>query len=625
MLLSCLCAFVVTITSPQDSLLNLLNEAQRRGNFQLQSDYLNSIGFDLYWRHEYDSAIYRFRQALDLNTKLKDDTLAAQNRNNIGMVFYQTGVPDSALIYYERAYLVFRQHNLAVKAATTGLNLSMIYYDKGAYKKALELALSAAPALETSNTFRALGSCFNTIALIYARLGDKNRSLEFHRKALAARRKVDNRKAVAQSYNNIANLFKDSKDYDSAMAYYDRALKLKTDLRDRSGSASTLNNMGDVMLALDRLAEAEDYFLESLDIKKQDGNRVGEVYTQNNLARLALIRKDYPLAAQYLDMTERGAQDLGLLDELRTSYELRVRLLKETRKPAAAFQYTERLMAVKDSLLTREKAEALAEIQTAYEIGERDRQIELLEKETALNHSAIQLRNAWVKGLSLVAILAMAIIVLVYWQYLREQHNKKRIQTLLQELHHRVKNNLQILSSVLSLHAQELTDEQALQAVRSSESRVNAMALIHRKLYPRDQARSINIKEYITELITYLVHTYGYYGKEIRLNLMLEPVQVDIDKAIPLGLIINELISNAFKHAYVDHPAPELQVELRREGKSDLCIDISDNGNGIRPPEETRGDSFGLRLVNMLMSELKGKYETSTQQGTRYCLTIPIS
>src|SRR5690606_39747313 len=100
MLLSCLCACAVTIASPNDSLLNLLTEAYRVRNHHLQSTYLNSIGFDLYWRHEYDSALHRFRQALRLNTKLKNDTLAAQNSNNIGMVFYQTGSPDSALIYY---------------------------------------------------------------------------------------------------------------------------------------------------------------------------------------------------------------------------------------------------------------------------------------------------------------------------------------------------------------------------------------------------------------------------------------------------------------------------------------------------------------------------------------------
>lgn len=622
MLLSLFCACVVTVASPNDSLLALLNNTADR---TLQVKYHNALGFDWYRQHEYDSALHHFREALHLSQRLKDDTLSAQHCNNIGMVFYAFGIPDSALLYYERAYVVFRRWALAEKAAIAGLNLSMIYYTKGAYEKALELGLSVAPDLEQANSLQALGSCYNTIALVYSRLSDRDRALEFHHNALAIRKKIDNRRGMAQSYNNIANIYKDSEGYDSAMAYYQRSLALKTETNDHGGMASTLNNMGEVMLAMNRLTEAEEFLRGSLEIKKETGNRAGEVYTLNNLARLALQRKDFAHAVEYLDVTEHEAQELGLLDELRANYELRIDLLKRMNRPADAFRYSERLMVVKDSLLNREKAEALAGIQIAYEVGERDRQIALLEKESALQESKIAERNAWVIGLSMAAVLSAAMIALAYLQFRREHRNKEKIQTLLRELHHRVKNNLQMLSSVLSLSAQQLTDEQALQAVKSSESRVNAMALIHRKLYGRgEEARSIDIKEYITELITYLVHAYGFHEKEMQLNLSLEPVQVDIDKAIPLGLIVNELISNAFKHAYIDHPSPELTVGLKHEGKGSLGIDIRDNGNGMRPTAEARGNSFGLKLVNMLMSELKGKYEVRTQQGTEYLLTIPL-
>lgn len=625
MLLPCLCACVVTIASPDDSLLTLLNSARNAENPALQTQYHNKLGFRWYRKHEYDSALYHFRQALHFSHVLKDDTLSAQYANNIGMVYYQAGIPDSALLYYDRAFTIFRRRGLGEKAAIAGLNLSLIYYDKGAYEKALELGLAAVPQLEQANSLQALGSCYNTIALIYARLSDRDRALEFHHNAVEVRKKVNSQRAVAQSYNNIANLYKDAKVYDSALAYYQQSLALKTAANDRAGMASTLNNMGEAILATNRLNEAEKFFVESLEIKRETGNKAGEVYTLNNLARLALKRKDFAVAAQHLDVTEHQAQELGLLDELRATYELRITLLKALNRPADAFHYSERLIAVKDSLLNREKAEALAGIQIAYEVKERDRQIALLEKESALHESEIALRNAWLFGVSLATVLSTVIIGLVYWQFRREHRNKEKIKTLLRELHHRVKNNLQMLSSVLGLYAQQLTDEQALQAVKSSESRVNAMALIHRKLYERsDEARSINIKDYITELITYLVHAYGYHEREMQLNLTLEPVQVDIDKAIPLGLIINELISNAFKHAYIDHPSPGLNVDLKQEGRAILNIDIRDNGNGIRPPAEARGDSFGLKLVNMLMSELRGKYEIRTQQGTQYILTIPL-
>jgi two-component sensor histidine kinase len=195
---------------------------------------------------------------------------------------------------------------------------------------------------------------------------------------------------------------------------------------------------------------------------------------------------------------------------------------------------------------------------------------------------------------------------------------------LLQELHHRVKNNLQILSSILGLQSQQLTDQNALQAVRSSEGRINAMALIHRKLYASEQNRTIDLKEYTTDLTTYLVHAYGYYGKEFKLNLSLEEIHLDVDKAIPLGLIMNELISNAFKYAYIDHPAPELLIEIRRVEGKELDITIRDNGNGYLPKKDAKNTSFGLKMVNMLVEELNGKYEVDVVGGTSYHLQIPV-
>lgn len=623
MLLTSLCLSAAIMVSPNDSLIILLNEARRTSNPHLESRLFNTIAFDWLSHDRYDSALPYFQGSLRLNQKLKNDTLAAQNFNDIGLVFYQLGALDSSLWYYEQALAAFEKEKLLGKEAITRLNLSMVYYDKGAYEKALEFALESVPGLERTSSLQALGSCFNILALIYSRLKEFDTAIEFHNRALVTRKKIDNRRGVAQSFNNIANIYKELKAYDSALTYYDRSLKLKSDLNDIAGSASTLNNMGEVMLALHRLVEAEGYFLESLRIKKESGNRAGEVYTQNNLARLALMRKRYPQAKRHLDFAEEGAAALGLLDEIRVNYSLRVRYLKETDNPALALRYSEQLMKIKDSLLTMEKAEALAEIQTAYEIEKKDQQITLLEQERALQQSALALTDAWVKGLSLASTLALAIVGLIYWQYHREQQNRKGTQTLLKELHHRVKNNLQILSSVLSLQAQQLTDEQALQAVKSSESRVNAMALIHRKLYSKGQDRTINIKSYITELITYLVHSYGFSENGIKVNLSLQDVEVDIDKAIPLGLIINELISNAFKHAYIDHPSPALTIDLFRE-KEGLKIDIGDNGNAIRGGKGTRSGSFGLRLVNMLMGEMKGRYEMSLNEGTRYQLTIPL-
>ena len=108
------------------------------------------------------------------------------------------------------------------------------------------------------------------------------------------------------------------------------------------------------------------------------------------------------------------------------------------------------------------------------------------------------------------------------------------------------------------------------------------------------------------------------------MNLSLEEIQLDVDKAIPLGLIINELVSNAFKYAYIDHPAPELSITISLKPNDGLHINIKDNGNGHMLKKDIKNTSFGLKLVNMLMDELNGKYEVAIQGGTCYHLQIPV-
>jgi two-component sensor histidine kinase len=263
-------------------------------------------------------------------------------------------------------------------------------------------------------------------------------------------------------------------------------------------------------------------------------------------------------------------------------------------------------------------------MQTRYESLKKEDRIKLLEKEGLLQVVELERRQVWIRSLVLAVILTSIILLLIYYNLRTVRKNKVHIELLLKELHHRVKNNLQILSSLLSLQSQQLTDDSAVKAVKSSESRINAMALIHRKLYTVDQNRTVDIKEYISELIQYLVYSYGYHEKNFKLDLDINQISIDVDKAIPLGLILNELISNAFKHAYENQPNPALAVNLAYPDPHALNIQIRDNGRGIPPDDGKPRKTFGMKIVTTLIKELKGKLDVKCENGTTYELHIPI-
>ncbi|MBF0344530.1 MAG: PAS domain S-box protein [Nitrospirae bacterium] len=196
-------------------------------------------------------------------------------------------------------------------------------------------------------------------------------------------------------------------------------------------------------------------------------------------------------------------------------------------------------------------------------------------------------------------------------------------ETLLTEIHHRVKNNLQIVSSLIRLQSRGVTDEKYANIFRDSESRIQSMALIHEELYRSEDFSNINFKGYIKNLIDSLFVSYGISNEKIRLNLQIEELMIGIDSAIPCGLIINELITNSIKYAFPDSRSGEISVRLRLCSDDNACeLTVSDNGVGIAQGlDYKRTKSVGLNLVvNLVENQLNGQIEIRHRQGTEFLI-----
>ena len=193
---------------------------------------------------------------------------------------------------------------------------------------------------------------------------------------------------------------------------------------------------------------------------------------------------------------------------------------------------------------------------------------------------------------------------------------------LLKEIHHRVKNNLQIIVSLLNLQSRQVKDESVLATIRESQNRVKAMALVHEKLYRAEDISHIDISDYIRFLGTGLFQFYDARSRGILFNLDITDVKVDINTAIPLGLILNELISNSLKYAFPPGKGGEVSVTGKREGKT-LTIIFRDDGVGIPPDLDWKNtQSLGLRLVNSLVDQLDGTIELDRSSGTQFTMVL---
>lgn len=295
-----------------------------------------------------------------------------------------------------------------------------------------------------------------------------------------------------------------------------------------------------------------------------------------------------------------------------------------------------------DSIFNETKNKQLQEVQARYETEKKEQNIQLLEKESKLQQSqllqASNTRNWTLGGMALSLIIAG---LLFHNVRIKQRANKKlEIQQkeieqqnrslrhllhekdwLLKEIHHRVKNNLQLVMSLLNSQSAYISNEPALTAIHDSQHRVHAMSLIHQKLYSSENVSSIDLTFYIRELSSYLADSFNT-GQRIRFEFALEPLEMDVSQAVPLGLILNEAITNAIKYAFPDSRQGIIAITLANTAPDEYMLSISDNGVGMAPGfNNKKPSSLGMSLMEGLSEDLDGHFSMENNNGT----TIKIS
>lgn len=209
-------------------------------------------------------------------------------------------------------------------------------------------------------------------------------------------------------------------------------------------------------------------------------------------------------------------------------------------------------------------------------------------------------------------------------QKLEDALEEKEI--LLREIHHRVKNNLQIISSLLRLQSVKSGNEEIRSLFLDSQSRVLTMALLHERLYKSETISNINLREYFQDLVRNLFYSYGVREELVGFRVETDPCIIEPERLIPCGLIINELVSNSLKYAFPEGRKGEIFVGLTTQEPTELLLTVKDNGVGLPLGfDYLKADSLGLQLVRNLSAQLRGKFELINQGGIEFRLRFPIS
>ncbi len=538
----------------------------------------------------YDSAIEYCIRSLSIFRDLGNIKNVAINYGNIAECYSNTGDFPSALKYE------FLQLNIADSLKDSEMlgisymNIGSTYMQLQKFDKAIKYFLVAEPVITAMNDQRALAQCYINLAGCYRNLDNYQTALNYGKKSLAIFTYLEERIGLQDAYSTLASIYKELKDHELNLEYEFKALELANSIGYKQGIMVASLNIG-----LSALQFAYD----------SSGIPIPTKYLPSG--RIALATK----AIRYLTQSAEIAKEQHEWHNLTRTYEYMHSAYRILGKNDDAFNSLYDASIAHDSEMNADRQLRIAAIETEREKALKEKQIqinELLEKKKT-NERYVFLATM---------VLLTAIIIAVVRVYLRIRKQKKKIEKLaekkdllLKEIHHRVKNNLQVISSLLDLQIYDTSDENSKSALAESAARVRSISIIHQQLYQNDDIDTIDFAQFCKDLVFQLSSTFSS-NKQV-IDLITDgntgDWHIDIDTAIPLGLILNELVTNSFKYAFCDADTASITIHFSST-ESTYKLSYNDGGPGLPDGFEiTKAKTLGMTLLTSLSRQIGGSFQ----------------
>ncbi|MFA6261852.1 MAG: histidine kinase dimerization/phosphoacceptor domain -containing protein [Bacteroidia bacterium] len=446
-------------------------------------------------------------------------------------------------------------------------------------------------------------------------------------------------------YNRAAAIYSETGQLDSSLFFSFIALKISRDENNLNQQATSLNEIAFVYENKNRLQLALNYYQQAELIWRKTNAYRYMINALENQARVHGKMHNYRKSNEMLLQIVDTAEAKGWYSSVQGIYSTLEHNFRQMGDREKSYLYLAKSLEAKMKVYLEDNAKELAEIKTRYQsekneilLRKQKREIELANADIERNR--IETIRLWI-GFSLVALLCL---VISYLLILRSRSNKQlnqhniaieqsnqqlkhslqQIETLIQEVHHRVKNNLQFIYSILELEIAANKSRMNVESLQGMQRRIMAMSLVHELLYSKDNAEKVSSQQYINDLLEYLDALQNSEKMHVHFETQIEDVLFGINQSIAIGMIISELVANAFKYAFVSQSKPVIKIEVRLLNRAEVELIVEDNGTGFKQ-HESQGTGMGMRLIGIFASQLNGKFVVDSVNRFKFSLTFPLS
>lgn len=526
---------------------------------------------------------------------------------------------DSSLVYARQAYDYATANNYAF-GQVISLEMQGLYYESvvNEFEKAIETYLEAI-AIAKQKEVDYLDSLHLAIGVLFQQTDNYEKAREYYEMALNEARKSNHYAVIKIALINLGVIYNRMELFTKAESYLKESLAMG--LEDTEADDATYNNLGRVLMKQGKYQEAMPYLLLSVaNPNAKSDPRYGLHYAslaENmlNLNQTEGIDSLIPILEEYKQLIVSQNERTPVVGSLAALYEAKGDYL-------LALSNTKNLIEIQDSIALADRNTLIYDLETKYQTQQAKQALEKKEQQQLLYLIlagsgfliALLLGFFFIKNRKKNALLARQ------KKMLEATIDEKNI--LLKETHHRVKNSFQIVSSLLYLQSENMTDKEGQLAIQEAQNRVRSMILMHQKLYNKDRLVGIETQDYFKDLVGDIMESNQDPNKPIETSLDICSKVLDIDTITPLGLIVNELITNVLKHAWPDNnDHKQIHISLVEKNNA-LLLSVQDNGKGMTSP--VKAGSFGVMLIKALAKKLDATldYLSAKPKGTRAVLEI---
>lgn len=597
---------------------NYNNPYQKALVFAKQGKYENKIG-------HYERAINYYKQSLELSETLGEVKQVATTCDVLGNVYKKKGDFQNALASYKRSLSLRKSIGDRKKEGSILNTIGFLHLSFGMHSKALDYFHASLKVREEIDDERGMTFCYNNIASVYMKQGRSDVALEYYFKSLKIREKLGFKSGVSILLNNIGVVYKNEKEFDKALEYYQKSLAIKQELNSQRGIAHTLNNIGTIYNKQNKLAMALVNYEESLKMSTALHDEKWMAITLFNMGSVYLKQNNLAFAYDNALRSLKMSQNIGQPELIKDAAEVLKEVYSAQKSWKAAFQMQDLHITMRDSIRNKQ-TEADAR---AYEVQKKEQEIkllsvknEVLQREKELQQLKIN-KNKIVNTVFLIAGLIAFVLAVFFYivlkkskalnKLLHKQDAEKKV--MLKEIHHRVKNNLQVVNSLLRLQSKEIKDEEVVAKFKETQKRIITIASLHEKMYRSENLKYVNLKDHTASIVKDLIATYALH-KNITSSIKVDDVKIGLQTLVPLGLIINEIIINSLKYAFTNRKEGLITLQIKKVDSKRFEMLIGDDGIGLMNRQQVTG--LGTKLIKIFTKQLNGKLEVLDKPGTVY-------